>query len=142
MKRRINGNEVELESPQGIEISGDGPVVRVRTPEGLSTAAIARQGSKTLVSYRGRVFEVETIGRGGQRQSVGSGDMVAPMPGLIVDVLVKPGDKVTKGQKVFVLEAMKTQQPFMAPFDGTVTDVKVQKGDQVLEGAPLVTIEK
>lgn len=67
--------------------------------------------------------------------------MRAPMSGLIVDVLVADGVEVHKGQKLLVLEAMKTQQPFAAPFDGKVTKVLVQKGQQVAEGAILVVVE-
>lgn len=143
MKKRVNGEEVELSSPSPeIEVSGEPPIVRVRSASGMASAGIARVGTKTLVSYRGRVFEVEPVGRSGQRVAASSGDLTAPMPGLIVDVLVKPGDEVKKGDKVLVLEAMKTQQPFLAPFDGKVLEVNVQKGDQVIEGSPLVKIEK
>ena len=52
---------------------------------------------------------------------------------------VKDGDKVTKGQVIMVLEAMKMENAIEAPCDGTVT-IKAQKGDSVLEGAPLAII--
>ena len=51
------------------------------------------------------------------------------------------GDRVTKGQVIVVVEAMKTQQPFVAPFDGTVTSVKVDKNDQVADGQVLAVVE-
>lgn len=63
------------------------------------------------------------------------------MPGQIVDVLVKEGDAVHKGQKILVLEAMKTQQPFTAPFDGTVDKINVQKGKQVGDGEVLAILK-
>lgn len=63
------------------------------------------------------------------------------MPGVIVDVLVAEGDTVTKGQKLLVLEAMKTQQPFTAPFDGKVTKLPITKGQQVIDGATLAVVE-
>ena len=62
------------------------------------------------------------------------------MPGLIVDVLVSVGEAVTKGQKVAVLEAMKTQQPFLAPFDGVVETLSVVKGQQVEDGQAVAII--
>jgi 3-methylcrotonyl-CoA carboxylase alpha subunit len=57
-------------------------------------------------------------------------------------VLVSVGDKVTKGQKLIVLEAMKTQQPFNAPFDGTVKALNAVKGAQVNDGELLVVVEE
>ena len=68
--------------------------------------------------------------------------MHAPMPGLIVDVLAAEGDAVKKGQKILVLEAMKTQQPFASPFDGILKKLFVAKGTQVVEGALLAVVEE
>jgi 3-methylcrotonyl-CoA carboxylase alpha subunit len=66
--------------------------------------------------------------------------MRAPMPGQIVDVLVSEGAKVAKGDKVLVLEAMKTQQAFLAPFDGVVEKLPVKKGEQVADGQLLALV--
>ena len=71
----------------------------------------------------------------------GAGETVtSPLPGVILEVSVKVGDAVKKGQKVMVLEAMKMENVIEATADGTVTAIKVDKGDSVLEGAPLVII--
>jgi biotin carboxyl carrier protein len=56
-------------------------------------------------------------------------------------VLVSTGEQVKMGQKVVVLEAMKTQQSFTAPFDGVVSEVHVVKGEQVSEGALLAVVD-
>ena len=64
----------------------------------------------------------------------------APMPGTILDVKVKPGDKVKAGQAVCVLEAMKMENEIPASKDGTILQVLVQKGASVEVGNPLVTI--
>lgn len=66
--------------------------------------------------------------------------VTSPLPGIILDIAVKEGDVVKKGQKVVVLEAMKMENVIEATADGTVTSIKVNKGDSVLEGAPLVII--
>lgn len=66
--------------------------------------------------------------------------MRAPMPGLIVDVLLSEGVDVKKGDKILVLEAMKTQQAFTAPFDGKLDSLKVGKGDQVIDGQVLAVV--
>lgn len=66
--------------------------------------------------------------------------VTSPLPGIILDIAVKEGDVVKKGQKVVVLEAMKMENIIESTADGTVTSIKVNKGDSVLEGAPLVII--
>ena len=73
--------------------------------------------------------------------SAGAGTAVtSPLPGVILEVSVKVGDAVKRGQKVMVLEAMKMENVIESTADGTVTAIKVDKGDSVLEGAPLVII--
>lgn len=70
------------------------------------------------------------------------GDMVikAPMPGLVVDILVKPGDEVKTGQSLIILVAMKMENDIRAFEGGTVKSVHVQKGDTVNLGHTLATI--
>jgi biotin carboxyl carrier protein len=63
------------------------------------------------------------------------------MPGLVVNMLVVPGDSVSAGQTVVILEAMKMENDLPAPIDGTIKEVRVQKGDTVDNGQILVTIE-
>ena len=70
-----------------------------------------------------------------------SGLFTAPMPGKVTKLLVAPGDRVTKGQPLAVLEAMKMESRFEAPRDGLVTAVHVREGDQVEEGAVLLDLQ-
>jgi len=58
-------------------------------------------------------------------------DIKAPMPGLVLDILVSEGDEVKKGDQVMVLEAMKMENVLKSPGDGTVKSIKVKKGDGV-----------
>jgi biotin carboxyl carrier protein len=67
--------------------------------------------------------------------------VLAPMPGKVVKVLVKPGDQVTARQGVVVVEAMKMENELRSPKPGTVSDVKVSEGASVEAGAVLVVIE-
>ena len=69
-----------------------------------------------------------------------SGAVHAPMPGLITDIFVQPGQFVQQGDKLVVLEAMKTRQAFSAPFAGIVAKVVVQPKDQVAEGQLLLLV--
>ena len=71
----------------------------------------------------------------------GDGDPIkAPMPGNILDVKVKAGDKVKNGDPIVVLEAMKMENPIPAPRDGTITSIVVSKGSTVEAGQLLATI--
>ena len=65
----------------------------------------------------------------------------APVPGKIVNVMVKVGDKVEEGSPVVVLEAMKMENELHSPVKGTVTAVTVKKGDQAEKGQLLVAFE-
>lgn len=72
--------------------------------------------------------------------AAGSASINAPMPGTIVDVKVKVGDKVANGTVVAVLEAMKMENDIVCDRDGVVASVNVNKGDAVDTGAVVVTI--
>jgi len=64
----------------------------------------------------------------------------SPLPGVILEVVVKDGDVVKRGQKLMVLEAMKMENAIEATTDGKIISIKANKGDSVLEGAPLIII--
>ena len=65
-------------------------------------------------------------------------ELKAPMPGLIVDIRVAPGQAVLKGDPLLVLEAMKMENILKAPADGTVSGLKVAMRDNVQKGQVLV----
>ncbi|MBD3278047.1 MAG: acetyl-CoA carboxylase biotin carboxyl carrier protein subunit [Candidatus Aegiribacteria sp.] len=65
----------------------------------------------------------------------GSGAVLAPLPGLILKVLVGKGDSVSEGQPIAVMEAMKMENEIEAPISGTVQEVAVSEGENVLENA-------
>lgn len=66
----------------------------------------------------------------------------SPLPGIIVEINVKPGDSVKKGQKIAVIEAMKMENEITADCDGVVSEIKVKVGDSVLEGAVISTMQQ
>jgi biotin carboxyl carrier protein len=66
----------------------------------------------------------------------------APMPGRVLAVRCAPGDRVTKGQVVAILEAMKMEHEVQAPEDGVVRDVPVEPGQQVNAGDVLVVVDE
>jgi propionyl-CoA carboxylase alpha chain len=73
--------------------------------------------------------------------SAPSGGLMAPMPGVVLDVRCAPGDQVETGQTLVVLEAMKMEHVVRAPADGVVSDVRVAKGQHVENGALLLVFE-
>ena len=70
----------------------------------------------------------------------GTGFIKSPLPGVILDVHVREGDKVSPGTKLITLEAMKMENNINADKAGTVKSLKVRKGDSVLEGDILIEI--
>jgi biotin carboxyl carrier protein len=68
-------------------------------------------------------------------------DIKAPLPGIISDVKVKEGDKISAGATLVVIEAMKMENPIKTPADVHVTKVHVKKGQEVAHGALLVSVE-
>ena len=73
--------------------------------------------------------------------STGKSGVKSPLPGVILDIKVKVGDTVKRGQTIIILEAMKMENNINADKDGKVTAINVNKGDSVLEGNDLVIIE-
>jgi biotin carboxyl carrier protein len=75
------------------------------------------------------------------RASIEGGTPVrAPIPGMILDVKVAPGDVVTAGQVLATMEAMKMENNIMSPISGTVREARVQKGAEVATGDVLFVI--
>ena len=80
--------------------------------------------------------------RGAQAaQAVGTQQVVAPMPGKVVRVLVKPGDQVKARQGLVVIEAIKMENELRSPKDGRIVDVSVTEGTLVEAGRLLVVVE-
>ncbi len=65
--------------------------------------------------------------------------VASPLPGVIVAILVKPGDQVTRGQELCTLEAMKMKNAIRSTRDGKLASVDVSVGDQVGHGKVLMT---
>ncbi len=75
------------------------------------------------------------------RQAISSDGMIrAPMPGVVLKVMVEEGDMVNAGDPVMVIEAMKMENEIKAPVSGTVKQVKVEPGDSVNTGDELMEI--
>jgi biotin carboxyl carrier protein len=107
-------------------------------------AAIARNGRDRWVAVQGEVytFSPETGAPSAhQIGSVASPEVTAPMPGKILHVLVAPGDRVSAGDALLILEAMKMETRLLAESTGTVRTVRVAAGDMVDGGQTLVVLD-
>ncbi|HWR92931.1 MAG TPA: biotin/lipoyl-containing protein, partial [Desulfobacterales bacterium] len=71
----------------------------------------------------------------------GDDALTAPIPGLILEVRVKVGDRVSAGQIVAVMEAMKMENNLNAQKDGVVSEIRVQKGTEVSTGDVIMLIQ-
>ena len=147
---RINGHtyniEIGAENGGTIEVSVNGKVYTVERQEISTTAdmapkSISVQKTAALLKDTARPASTPNV----QPTSPSALDantaaVTAPLPGTIISIKVKPGDKVTANQTVAVLEAMKMENEIEAGYAGTVSEVKVAERDTVLEGAVLITI--
>jgi propionyl-CoA carboxylase alpha chain len=83
----------------------------------------------------------ETPRFGDPEKLAAAGSLLAPMPGLVLRVLAEPGQAVTAGQPILVLEAMKMEQTVSAPADGVLAELHAKAGDQVSTGQVLAVLE-
>lgn len=115
---------------------------------------VAQEGNRRFVFLDGKVYELTKIEQTAfaaqdlevqpESASLGEeqeGDVVSPMPGRVVKILVNEGDLVEMGQDLIIVEAMKMENRISAPYAGQVTRIHFQEGDQVSHGTPLVDLE-
>jgi 3-methylcrotonyl-CoA carboxylase alpha subunit len=111
----------------------DGRVFRVR---------VARDRDRVLVWCGGEAFDFRrAAGRRAARAGDSGGELTAPMPGRVRSVLVSKGDRVSRGDAILILEAMKMEHAIRATADGVVVRIVPAEGDLVDAGAELAVIE-
>jgi 3-methylcrotonyl-CoA carboxylase alpha subunit len=126
--------------------NAEGSRVLCETDEGAWSAGIHRTSSGIeIVMPSGRTHRLEWA-VGERHASVSHkhrpGGLIAPMPGLVLKVLVRPGDRARAHQTLIVLEAMKMEHNIEAPFEGIVKAVNCAEGGRVAEGAVLIELEQ
>jgi 3-methylcrotonyl-CoA carboxylase alpha subunit len=105
---------------------------------------VTASADNLLVFWSGQAFAFTLPGSGGEAAggAASDGALLSPMPGRVIAVEVRQGDKVAKGRKLVTLEAMKMEHSLVAPFDGTVAELAAAVGAQVQEGTLLARVEK
>lgn len=136
---RGNSYDVELKNIEDnvAEIEVNGSVYNVDI-----ISEVKQKVSKTPRLVRGNVPPVgdSSVKFAKPSDKKGAGAVKAPIPGLILELKVKPGDQVKMGDTVVIMEAMKMENDIKADRSGTITEVKVKVNDSVLEGDVLVEI--
>ena len=132
-KYKINGNlynvtvnDVE-DNIANVEVNGTSYKVELDTPVKAAPKPVTRPAAAPVVTKQPTASKRDGV--------------KSPLPGVILDIKVKAGDTVKKGQTIIILEAMKMENNINANKDGKVAEIKVNKGDSVLEGTDLVIIE-
>jgi 3-methylcrotonyl-CoA carboxylase alpha subunit len=116
------------------------------TIDGERLQALISTDSKRhlIVRMHGFDFEVKRadvltdeliLGASGQGTGRHDDELTSPMPGKVIDVRVKPGDEVEKGDILLIIESMKMENNILAPFKASVESVNVEKGSMVAGAA-------
>jgi biotin carboxyl carrier protein len=109
-------------------------------------AMVLRQGQAKEVFLNGRVYRVtdegQTRTKSRRSHQASAGHVTPPMPAIVVRILVKEGDLVTRGQGLIVVSAMKMETTLAAPKDGRVLRVLTSLNAKVAPGDRLVQIQE
>ncbi|KHO62758.1 Biotin-requiring enzyme [Thermoanaerobacter sp. YS13] len=131
----VNGKDYEVE----IEEIREGITSTISTARTVENTK-GRGREETIVELSGKEDRVEV--KQVKKETIDKGHTVtAPMPGTIVDVKIKIGDVVKRGDVLLILEAMKMENEIITPIVGRVVAVNVQKGSSVKSGDILVILE-
>jgi biotin carboxyl carrier protein len=130
------------------EVDADGQVIVLH--DGMSFAmSVEGNGSEVGVTLAGHHYacDIEDERERAQHEveagsAVGGGVIKSLMPGVVVEVLVEPGQTVAAGDALLILEAMKMQNEITAPWSGTVARISVGAAQTVAKGAPLIEIKQ
>jgi biotin carboxyl carrier protein len=104
---------------------------------------IVQRHDTFFVAVRGETYSLtreQSAASGPQVALALSPDITAPMPGRVIQVLVKPGDAIVSGDTLLILEAMKMENRLLAEAPGIVEAVKVSRGDLVEGGQVLAVV--
>lgn len=143
-KYKINGSPYRVvvqksdEESVELEVNGTPYMVEIEQKNKKPISRIQRQVVSSSSSETTSAPAKPSVTR--TAVAAGSSVLNSPLPGVVLDIKVKVGDVVKKGQTVIVLEAMKMENNIQATADGTIAKISVEKGASVLEGAELIVI--
>ena len=145
-KIKINGNEyvvavknVESDSAE-VVVNGTEYVADVEGMKAKPATKTPKIVQQVAVPTGEAHPAVQNTSSPAKTASATAGDVKSPLPGVILDVMVREGDTVKVGQRLMLLEAMKMENNIDSDRDGVVKSIRARKGDSVLEGDVLITI--
>jgi len=141
----IGGQQTEVDPREhGIEIVAvRADEMDLRIDNKLHVVPYAVQGSTISFSFDGEIYFADVAEKGVRAKARHrDASMSAPMPGLVLKILVRPGDVVAKGAPLLILEAMKMEHQIVAPRDGEIAGVNCREGELVQSGVELVTLKE
>ena len=103
-------------------------------------AAGFASGDNRQLWVNGRMAKYQRDRQGGETRIEGS--LSAAIPAVVMQILIAPGDFVSAGEKLILLESMKMIIPIQAPYDGLVTAVYCQEGESVQAGEQLIELTR
>ena len=135
----VDGEPVEADVTYGtagpvVAVDGSGAALDATAIEAADAIYVLRRGRQTVVRRA-------DVGGGDLDQGGGDGQIKAPMHGKVLALLVGNGDRVEKGQRLAIIEAMKMEHALTAPRAGRIAGIILAAGSQVAEGARLMIIE-
>jgi propionyl-CoA carboxylase alpha chain len=144
---RVNEHRYEVETPEfefyrrRLKLMVDGQTHRFRMRSERSFIFVAFCGiARVFEVYTPKEWRAMEYMPTRHKKSV-SHELICPMPGLVVEILVKNSDRVFRGQDLVVLESMKMESGVPAPVDGEIADVRVAIGQVVERGDVLIRFE-
>ena len=139
-----NGTIIVDEVPYLVATAGSPGEATVSTGTKLDRVFVATTNGVIWVFRDGDVFELTIDADAGtltRSRAHHHSSLTAPMPATVVSIAARPGDRVTRGAVLIVLEAMKMELPVRAPSDGVVAAVNCKPGDLVQPGVPLIEMQ-
>ena len=140
-KYKINGNEynVAVEELEGnkanVTVNGKSYEVKLDRP---TKPAVSKPVARPAAAPAAAPVAAAPAPKAAP--AAGGAGIKAPLPGVILDIKVKVGDAVAKGQTVAILEAMKMENNINADREGTVVSINVEKGQSIAEGTDIITL--
>lgn len=117
--------------------------MELRVGDKVHVVPYAVQGTTVSFAFEGEIWFAEVAEKGARAKARHrEQSTAAPMPGLVLKILVQQGDVVAKGAPLLILEAMKMEHQIVAPRDGTVVSVNCAEGELVQPGVELVTMNE